>query len=269
MVNAGDYETLDLSHLHPSAHPVARLSVDERVQQIRADRWIGYPKAVEAVARLETLLGWPKKQRMPNLLLVGPTNNGKSMIIERFCRNHQPITKPDREHIPVVSVQMPSEPSPLRFYTAILAALGAPMRPRPRVIELEQLALSLLREVGARMLIIDELHNVLAGRSDVRREFLNLLRFLGNELRIPLCGTNIDCDLNAACNILSVATNANNYDACGTQESLNARPAAGRASAQPVATTLDGQAIASQVTPAKQLAGHPTQTEARSYKPDT
>lgn len=188
MVNAGDYETLDLSHLHPSAHPVARLSVDERVQQIRADRWIGYPKAVEAVTRLETLLGWPKKQRMPNLLLVGPTNNGKSMIIERFCRDHQPITEPDREHIPVVSVQMPSEPSPLRFYTAILAALGAPMRPRPRVIELEQLALSLLREVGARMLIIDELHNVLAGRNDVRREFLNLLRFLGNELRIPLVG---------------------------------------------------------------------------------
>ena len=38
------------------------------------------------------------------------------------------------------------------------------------------------------MLVIDELHNVLAGRGDGRREFLNLLRFLGNELRIPLVG---------------------------------------------------------------------------------
>jgi len=83
------------------------------------------------------------------------------------------------------------------------------------------------------------------------------------------CGTNIDRDLNAACNILNVATNANNSDACGTQESRNARPATSRASAQPVATTLDGQAITSQVTPAKQLAGHPTQTEAKRYKPDT
>jgi hypothetical protein len=35
---------------------------------------------------------------------------------------------------------------------------------------------------------VDELHNVLAGRGDVRREFLNLIRFLGNELRIPLVG---------------------------------------------------------------------------------
>jgi hypothetical protein len=36
--------------------------------------------------------------------------------------------------------------------------------------------------------VIDELHHVLAGRGDTRREFLNLLRFLGNELRIPLVG---------------------------------------------------------------------------------
>lgn len=188
MVTVKEYQPLDLSHLHPSAQATARLPAVERVGRIRADRWIGYPKAVEAVARLETLLGWPQKQRMPNLLLVGPTNNGKSMIIERFRRQHLPRTEPDREHIPVLCVQMPSEPSPLRFYTAILAALGAPLRPRPRVIELERLALSLLRDVGVQMLVIDELHNVLAGRGDVRREFLNLLRFLGNELRIPLVG---------------------------------------------------------------------------------
>jgi hypothetical protein len=38
------------------------------------------------------------------------------------------------------------------------------------------------------MLVIDELHNILAGNGVNRREFLNLLRFLGNELRIPLVG---------------------------------------------------------------------------------
>lgn len=83
---------------------------------------------------------------------------------------------------------MPSEPSVIRFYVALLAAMGAPLRPRPRLPEMEQLALALLRKVGVRMLVIDELHNVLAGNSVNRREFLNLLRFLGNELRIPLVG---------------------------------------------------------------------------------
>jgi hypothetical protein len=103
-------------------------------------------------------------------------------------RTHPASADADQEHIPVLVVQMPSEPSVIRFYVALLAAMGAPLRPRPRLPEMEQLALALLRKVGVRMLVIDELHNVLAGNSVNRREFLNLLRFLGNELRIPLVG---------------------------------------------------------------------------------
>jgi len=122
---------------------------------------------------------------MPNLLIVGPTNNGKSMIVEKFRRGHRPVTEADREHVPVLCVQMPSDPSVVRFYIALLAALGAPLQPR-RVSEVEQLSLSLLRSTGVRILVIDELHNVLAGQSNSRREFLNLLRFLNNELRIPI-----------------------------------------------------------------------------------
>ena len=183
-----DGEPEGLSHLRPAARELARLPDTERLGYVRADRWIGYTRANEALAELEALFSWPVKQRMPNLLLIGATNNGKSMIIEKFRRSHPPISHAGREEIPVLAVQMPSEPSATRFYTALLAALGAPLRRRQRLAELEQLALSLLREVEVRVLVIDELHNVLAGRGDTRREFLNLLRFLGNELRIPLVG---------------------------------------------------------------------------------
>ena len=178
----------DLSHLHPSVQGIARLPAAERIKHVRADRWIGYPRAVKTVARLEELLEWPGMQRMPNLLIIGPTNNGKSMIVEKFRRGHLPVTEEDRERIPVLCVQMPSDPSVLRFYIALLAALGAPLQPRRRLADVEQLALGLLRSTGVRMLVIDELHNVLAGQNSSRREFLNLLRFLGNELRIPIVG---------------------------------------------------------------------------------
>ncbi|EBH2659012.1 transposase [Salmonella enterica subsp. enterica serovar Bredeney] len=183
-----EYSITDLSHLLPVAQKLARLPADERIQRIRADRWIGYPRAVDALNRLETLYAWPGKQRMPNLLLVGPTNNGKSMIIEKFRRTHPASSDADQEYIPVLVVQMPSEPSVLRFYVALLVAMGAPLRPRLRLPEIEQQALTLLRKIGVRVLVIDELHNILAGNSVNRREFLNLLRFLGNELRIPLVG---------------------------------------------------------------------------------
>ncbi|EAW2451605.1 transposase [Salmonella enterica subsp. diarizonae] len=153
-----EYAITDLSHLLPVAQKLARLPANERIQ------------------------------RMPNLLLVGPTNNGKSMIIEKFRRTHPASSDADQEYIPVLVVQMPSEQSVLRFYVALLAAMGAPLRPSPRLPETEQQALTLLRKIGVRVLVIDELHNILAGNSVNRREFLNLLRFLGNELRIPLVG---------------------------------------------------------------------------------
>lgn len=183
-----DDPILDLSHLMPSAQRLAQFPAAERIMYIRADRWIGYPRAEAAVARLEEIYAWPVKQRMPNILMIGQTNNGKSMIIEKFRRRHLPVSYADQEHIPVLCVQMPSEPSIFRFYTAILSALGSPLKPRMPVAVIEQMALALMRKVNAKILVIDELHNILAGTASTRREFLNLLRFLGNELRIPLVG---------------------------------------------------------------------------------
>jgi hypothetical protein len=181
---------LDLSHLTPRAQLSAMLPAEERIRKIRSERWIGYSYALQAIRDLEDLFTWPNRQRMQNMLLIGPTNNGKSMIIEKFHRNHLPQMSPDglKEIIPVVVMQMPSEPSVTRFYTMLLHGMNAPVMRRPRVPELETLALRLMKETGVRMLIIDDLHNLLAGGSSVRSEFLNLLRFLGNILRIPIIG---------------------------------------------------------------------------------
>ena len=121
MVSGGDASAAedvaagDLDHLHASARSVARLPAEERVRHVRPDRSIGYSRATAALDRLESLYAWPGKQRMPNLLLIGPTNNGKSMIIEKFRRLHPPTSQTDREQVPVLSVQMPAEPSVIRF----------------------------------------------------------------------------------------------------------------------------------------------------------
>ncbi|MFC4534937.1 TniB family NTP-binding protein [Sphaerisporangium dianthi] len=44
-----------------------------------------------------TLLNWPSKQRMPKLPVIGPTNNGKSMIVEKGVI--PPVdSRPDGDH---------------------------------------------------------------------------------------------------------------------------------------------------------------------------
>ena len=48
------------------------------------------------------------------------------------------------------------------------------------------MVLQVLKRLNVRILIIDEVHNLLAGTTAIQREFLNLLRFLGNQLKIPI-----------------------------------------------------------------------------------
>ena len=178
-----------LSHLHPAARAVLGHSEAERTAWLRSERWIGYPRAHHALTILEDLLSLPVRQRMPNLLIIGPTNNGKTMIVEKFCRDHPSGPSADGEHevIPVVIVQMPSEPDLKRFYAAILRSVHAPPRPpRELLAKVEDFTLRLLQRIGVRMLIIDEVHNLLGGSNAQQRAFLNVLRSLGNTLRIPL-----------------------------------------------------------------------------------
>lgn len=179
-------QTMD--HLMPWAKEIALLADDERIQRIRTDRWVGYTKATEAVAKLEALLSHPKRQRMPNLLLIGPTNNGKSMIIEKFRRTHlsQKGNHYQPEEMPIVVVQMPSDPKIPRFYSMLLYAMNVRLISRARISDLETKVLQALERLKVKLLIIDEVHNLLAGNAVAQREFLNLIRFLGNQLKIPI-----------------------------------------------------------------------------------
>ena len=81
---------------------------------------------------------------------------------------------------------MVSGPDEARFYKRLLAAIGAPEPLRPTLGLLESVALRLLGETKPGMLVIDEVHSLQAGTVREQARFLNMLRFLGNELRIPL-----------------------------------------------------------------------------------
>ena len=63
----------DYSHLHSAIRPFAEDDNDTRIRRIRTDRWITYSRAEAALAAMEDLLSFPKRTRMPNLRLVGPT----------------------------------------------------------------------------------------------------------------------------------------------------------------------------------------------------
>ena len=95
---------------------------EERIAKIRGGRWIRYPLADRIGAKLEELLLLPKTHRMPNLLIVGETNNGKTAMLSRFVRQHPPQESDGGEvasGIPVIAIEAPPVPEERRFYAEI------------------------------------------------------------------------------------------------------------------------------------------------------
>ena len=177
-----------LSHLAASVQEQAQLDDDARIRALLRDRWIDYPRATEALQRLERLLQTPQRERMPCLVLHGDSNIGKTLITAKFRRQH-PSAFDDAmgvDHHPIVAMQMPATPDQHRFYSALLFELGAPHNASARLSVLERLSRDLLRRIAPRMLIVDEVHHLLAGSWREQRASLNLLKYLANDLRLSI-----------------------------------------------------------------------------------
>ncbi|MBR9852547.1 MAG: AAA family ATPase [Rhodobacteraceae bacterium] len=178
-----------MDHLLPEARRIAEMPAIERLHCLATDHWIGYSRAQEALKHMGMLLATqPGRVRPQNMLIVGPSNNGKSTIAEKFQRQNPRRTseKRDRHIFPVLSIQMMPDVTVPRFLAQLIAALGAPFGNMRQTDRRNAVTVNLMQACGVRLLVIDELHNLLCGPSSRQREILGLIRYLGNELRIPI-----------------------------------------------------------------------------------
>jgi len=175
-------------HLLPPARQMLQFDKQRRIQSLRVDRWIDYPRAADALDRLQRLLDTPRRERMPCMLLHGPSNIGKTLIIAKFLREHPPTFDEGRgaEIRPVITMQMPPSPDQRRFYRALLDVIGVPQGPNATLASLEQVARDILKRMAPKMLVVDEVHHLLAGSAREQRASLNLLKYLANELKMSI-----------------------------------------------------------------------------------
>lgn len=177
-----------IPHLTADAAALLYETNTGRIRAIRSRRWVLYPRAKQALDRLEALLEHPKGTRMPSVAIYGDSGMGKTMIMKRFRDQHPPVF--DRRtgvlKTPVLAMEMVSRPGERRFYGELLTQLGAPLAPRADIAQMEQAALRIMGAIGLQVLVIDEVHNILAGTYREQRIVLNTLRFLSNRLQISL-----------------------------------------------------------------------------------
>lgn len=182
-----------MNHLSANALTFIDKPIEDRIFKIQSERWIGYKRAHEILDKLEDLLIYPKNHRMPSMLIAGDTNNGKTLLVNRFLHKHKPFILNGDEKLvaKVVLIQAPHVPDEKKFFNTLLETLNAPFKINDKVERKQSQSIAILRKIETRILIIDEIHNILAGPLAKQRVFLNMIKNLSNELKLSIVAVGI------------------------------------------------------------------------------
>lgn len=160
--------------------------------ELRRPCWIPYPRGEQGLQKLRDLLRAPESHRPGGMLLYGDSNSGKTTLTHYFQAHLARGAKAGDEDFSfkgphsILTIQCPPYPSTGAFLSGALRRLNAPHQDSWHWEKKLGAAVSILSKTSVRMVIIDEIHNALAGSHDKRVHFLNTIKYLSNELRIPI-----------------------------------------------------------------------------------
>ena len=179
---------IDPLHVAPGVAGILDAPNHVRVRAIRTERWIGFGRARRVIEHLAALCEYPPSTRPPGLAIYAHSGMGKTMLVEKFRRDHPPAFNSGVgfETSPVLAISLTSRPTERRVYAQLLIALGANVNERATLMELEIKAIRLLKDSMVRVLVFDEVHNLLADSPREQRVILQLFRHLSNELKASL-----------------------------------------------------------------------------------
>jgi len=181
-------------HLNDKAAVIASADADTRIRAIQSGIWVTYARAKEILDHMEELINHPPIDRMPNLLIAGPSNNGKTQILRHFLSKHPPNPNPggDAAIIPAIFVGAPPTPDIGDLCLRILAEIKAPYKEVGTPAERIRAVKKILIGIDTRMLLIDDIQHMLSGGATKQREFRNAIKDLGNELKISIVAAGIE-----------------------------------------------------------------------------
>lgn len=180
-----------IDSLTKGAREVLNHTLEERIRKCQEQVWIPYPRANEILEELENLFNYPKKDRMPNLLIVGGTNNGKTAILNRFYSLHPDYITATSNIIPIIHFSAPISPSQNALFEKILDFLRVPYGVNDSVSRKEYQILNILKDIDTRIIVIDEFNDIYHGGSREQKKFLSAVKQLGTNLQIPIVAAGI------------------------------------------------------------------------------
>lgn len=184
-------------HLSRDVVEILEYTTAERIQFCQSDRWVGYTRAQQILKQLDDLLAYPKSLRMPNLLLVGRSDNGKSSILQHFVGRHPMLMREDGTPGPTVLwFSMPATPTESSFWSELLWSLNIQHRERDPVEKKRRQALNAMEYASVRMLAIDEFNHLTNAGKDAGR-LLSAIKNLSSDMRLSILASGTEAAFNA------------------------------------------------------------------------
>lgn len=178
----------ELSHLEPNAQAQLDLPADERANRMLVERFITHERLMPIMDHVEFLLHRPKHSRASGLIVSGKPGSGKTMIARAIQRRHPPFAaEGDRAAgLPVISISMTGAREAKILYSRLLMKLGVPDANRYTGSDRERMVLKLCKAANLRLLIVDEIQDILTSTARQQRIALDTVKFLMNELSLPI-----------------------------------------------------------------------------------
>lgn len=178
-------------NLAPQFRKYLEMSDEERIYFIQKDKWIDYPLANKVLLKMQDIFNAPKSIRSRGMLLYGDSNNGKTAILKKFYRDFSKDEYIDEDgdliHLmPIVYVISESSSDESVMFSKILSAMNVPVNHKEKITKKKEEVIYNLGIMKTKLIIIDEIQNVLQGPYNKMTQLITSLKTLNNTTAIPI-----------------------------------------------------------------------------------
>ena len=185
-------DTESFTHVRKEFRPLCLEADEVRCRHILKPRVIEYEAGASLKNEVHFLMHQPQQVRASGLVVMGRAGNGKTSIGYAICRRYNPtFVKEGPKTKPVVMISLTNCREARTIYNRILDDMHAPVSVRSTVADRERVVIRLLRTAGTKLMVFDEIQDVLLTTPRQQELALNTIKLLMNELRIPILALGI------------------------------------------------------------------------------